>query len=54
MNTYILDSKKTNELKKQLETKPLGLIHFLRATGYKVGTNSFTLYYLNSQTSPLK
>lgn len=43
MNTYILDSKKTNELKKQLETKPLGLIHFLSATGYKVG-NEF--YYL--------
>ena len=43
MNTYILDSKKTNELKKQLETKPLGLIHFLRATGYKVGNEFFYL-----------
>ena len=43
MNTYILGSKKTNELKKRLETKPLGLIHFLRATGYKVGDEFFHL-----------
>lgn len=54
MNTYILDSKKTNELKKQLETKQLGLIHFLRATGYKVGNEFFYLVLFKFSNTTFK